>query len=83
MDGPEGVAQMVTAVSAEFPILPDPGGEVVKAFGVYDLLGDGVAAPATFIIGEGRTIHWSHIGNNIADRPSAALLLERLQEMVR
>lgn len=81
MDATPDAAKMGAHTGARFPILSDPEGRVVRRYGVYNLLGDGVAAPATFIVGKDGTIRWRHVGKNIADRPSAAEVLHRLQGM--
>jgi peroxiredoxin len=80
MDETEDAAQMADLVGAEFPVLSEPGGSVVREYGVYDLLGDGVAAPAVFIVGKDQAIRWRQVGENIADRPTAAQILLRLDE---
>ena len=73
--------RMVQELGTEFPVLADPEGRIVKSFGVFDLLGDGVAAPATFIIGKDRSIALSHISRTIGGRPSAEDVLDRLNEL--
>ena len=45
-----GALQMALLAEAGFPVLTDPAGAAARSYGVFDLLGDGVAAPATFII---------------------------------
>ena len=72
---------MADLTQAEYPILADPGGPVVKSYGVFNLLGDGVAAPAAFIVGRDGGIEWRQVGTNIADRPTTADLLERVREL--
>ena len=73
--------QMTELVEAEYPILPDPGGRLVRAFGVFDLLGDQVAAPATVIIGRDGSILWDQIARTIGWRAAAEEILERLDEL--
>jgi len=70
--------QMVQATGATFPILADPDHAVADAYGVYNLLGDAVAAPAVFVIDKTGRIVWSYIGQNAADRPSAQTILKHL-----
>ena len=72
---------MAELVGAEFPIIPDPGGRLVRTYGVFDLLGDRVAAPATIIIGKDRSILWSQISRTIGGRPSPEDILKRLDEL--
>jgi len=68
MDNVADAAQMAAHAGAQFPVLADPEGKVTRQYGVYDLLDDGVAAPATFIIGKDGVIEGQHIGKDIADR---------------
>ena len=72
---------MAGLVGAEFPILPDPGGRLVRTYGVFDLLGDRVAAPATIIIGKDRSILWSQISRTVGGRPTADDILRQLDEL--
>jgi peroxiredoxin len=79
MDNAQAMAQLV---GAEFPILADPEGEAVRAYNIYNLLGDGVSAPATFLIGKDGTVLWSYVGNNAADRPPTPQVLQRIDSLV-
>ena len=79
MDNVSETAGLAETVGAKFKLLSDPDGKVVKEYGVYNLLGDGVATPAVFIIGPNRYIEWSYVGTNVGDRPSASDILTRLQ----
>ena len=69
---------MTEHAQAEFPILADSDQSIARKYGVYTLLNDGVAAPATFIIASDGAIIWYQIGENIADRPAAEEILGRL-----
>ncbi len=73
-------ANMAEHVDAEYPVLADPTEVIAKRFEVFDLLNDGVAAPAVFVIGEGRVIQWSYVGESASDRPSAGTILEAVLE---
>ena len=66
-------------MGAEYPLLADPTREASKSYGVFNLLGDGVAAPAVFIINPDRSIRWSYVGRDIVDRPTTASILTRLR----
>lgn len=72
------VAGAAAAVGATFPILADPQHQVAEAYGVYNLLGDQLAAPAVFVIDRDGRMRWSYIGQSSQDRPSAADILTRL-----
>ncbi len=80
MDGIVSAAQMAAYAGAQFPVLSDPDGKVVRDFGVYNLLGDGLAAPATFIVRTDMTIAWRHIGEDVSDRPTPDDILRRIRE---
>jgi len=66
------------AVGAAYPVLADPDHRVAEAYGVYDLLGDGLAAPSVFVIGSDGQLIWSYVGRRADDRPSAVDVLAQL-----
>ncbi len=75
----QSVAETVVRVTeAPFPVLADPDHAVAEAYGVYNLLGDGIATPAVFIVDTAGQIVWSYMGQNAADRPSVQTILENL-----
>jgi alkyl hydroperoxide reductase subunit AhpC len=69
---------MAGLVQATYPILADAEHVVAGAYGVFNLLGDGVATPAVFIIDPSGRVFWSYVGKNTEDRPSAVELLAHL-----
>ena len=81
-DDIDDAAQMAAHAGAEFPVLADPDGTVVRQYGVYDLLGDGVAAPATFIVSKGGGIEERYVGEDIADRLSVEQTLQMLDRIL-
>ncbi len=67
-----------SVVNPPYPMLADPDHEVAEAFGVYDLLGNGYAAPSVFVIdGDGKIV-WSYVGRNSSDRPGVDAILEQI-----
>ncbi len=72
--------EMHNVAAADYIILADPEGVTVKAFGVDDLLGDGLAAPSTFIFGSDGQILWAYIAQHDEDRPSASQTLTALYD---
>ena len=64
-----------------YPVLYDTDRAVTRNWGVFDLLGDGVAAPAAFIVDRNGNVAWSQIGENIADRPTSDELLLALVDV--
>ncbi len=73
-DAVEGVH---STIGASFPILADPEHHAAEMYGVYNLLGDELAAPAVFVLRDGR-IYWAHVGQDSADRPSVDEILAHL-----
>jgi len=65
---------------ASFPLLADPDHAVADAYEVFDLLGDGVATPSTFIVDLDGYIVWSYVGQNAADRPGVDTILSHLPD---
>ena len=70
--------QMEALAGAEFPVLADTNADVSKDFGVFNLLGDGVAAPATFVIQPDGGVVWGYVGVEIGDRVPTLAILEVL-----
>ena len=78
VDDAENAAEMKDAHGLEFPVLYDTDTSVATEYGLYDLLGDGVSAPATFIIRTDGTIESALIGTSISERPTPDSILEVL-----
>ncbi len=74
--------QMADLVGANFPILADATQYVTKSYGVYNLLNDNVAAPATFIVTSDGAIAWKHIAESIADRPTSTEILAEIDRLI-
>ena len=49
---------------------------------MFNLLNDGVAAPATFIIRPDGGVIWAYIGADIGDRPPTLALLQVLDAVL-
>ena len=79
VDRLDGAGYVVDRLGVTFPILYDPEAEVVRRYGVYDLLGDELAAPSVFVIDKEGSIRWRYIGRSIIDRPSMTHIVERLK----
>ena len=72
--------QMQERVGARYPVLADPDHAVTERYGVFNLLGDGVAAPATIIMTSERIIAMQ-VGQDIGDRPTTASILHTLRQL--
>lgn len=68
------------AAGAEYVMLADPEHEVAEQYGVFNLLGDGYAAPATFVIDTDGQIVWSYVGQNSSDRPRTQDITKNIPE---
>lgn len=81
VDDLAGAQRMQEHASAEFPVLSDADASVTQRYGVFDLLGDGVAAPATFILDGGLEIVAGAVGSSIGERVSAQAIINTLREL--
>lgn len=77
-DDLEGARAMAEHAGAHFPILADADHAVASAYGVFDLLGDGVAAPSVFILAPDGTVLGGHVGQDIGDRVPAQTIVDFL-----
>ena len=81
-DDVQNARLMSDFATARFPILSDSGGAVAKSYRVFDLHGDGVAAPATFILNADGEIVSVHVGETIAERPTADEMLGQIDGLL-
>jgi peroxiredoxin len=81
-DDLSGASYVVEGLGLEFPILYDPATDVVREYGVFDLLGDGIAAPATFVLDRTGKIRWQYVGKRIGDRPSNKEIIDQLRKLL-
>ena len=81
-DDVQNAREMANHAGARFPILSDAGAKVAKSYRVFDLLGDGVAAPATFILNADGEIASAHVGETIAERPTADEILAEIDRLL-
>ena len=65
----------------QYPVLSDPERLAVDAYGVYDLLGDSLAAPSVFVIDIDGEVRWVYVGESSRDRPSNEMILEQLRAL--
>lgn len=72
------VASWCQSAGAAFPILADPEHVVSEAYGVYNVLGDNLAAPAVFVVAADGRIVWSRIGQYSSDYVETQAILAAL-----
>ena len=61
-----------------FPVLYDPSRMVPEAYMVFDLLGDGLATPSTFVVDREGIIKWKYVGKSIGDRATTTEIVAQL-----
>lgn len=67
---PADVSQaLVKKLGLGFPILSDPGGETILAYGV-EHAGKKIALPSIFVIAPDGRIAWRRVSANVLDRPA-------------
>jgi len=80
-DNLAGAKSIADNVGVDFPILYDISKETVKDYGVFNLLGDGLATASTFVIDKEGKIRWKYVGHGISDRPPASVILNHLKTL--
>jgi peroxiredoxin len=83
VDSREDAMQAVSSLGLTFPVLYDTDATAAKSWNVFNLLGDGVAAPATFVFDATGTLRAFRIGKNAGDRPHAEEVLEVIRSFAR
>ncbi len=48
---------------------------------VFNLLGDKVATPSTFVVDQNGVIAWKYVANSIGDRPPTSIILDQLASL--
>ena len=72
---------MAESVKAGFYVLADDDASVARAYNVFDLHGDGVASPATFILNHDGEVVAYHVAHDITARPTAEAILTQLDRI--
>ena len=80
-DALSGAERAIEYLDLGFPILFDPEAEVVRHYGVYNLLQDRLATPSTFIIDKNGDVRWKYIGRSYTDRPSTQQIIAQLEAL--
>ncbi len=70
---------MVEKLLLPFPLLSDPEGRVIKAWGVWSDDDGGIARPAIFAIRRDGSLAWRYVGRDFADRPTDDELFNSLR----
>ncbi len=81
VDSVDDARAMAEHADASFPVLSDAGHVVSTAYGLFDLLADGVSAPATLIVDHDGNLAASHVGTSVTDRVPAETIIAFLREL--
>lgn len=80
---PVSVAAYAKSPGLPFPMLIDESRAVIRAYGVWHLLGldaINIARPSTFLIDQNGIVKWLFVSNNQFDRPTPQMLLEAVRD---
>lgn len=62
-------------IESKFPILLDPEGKTVKAFGVFNP-DEKLSRPSIYLVGHDQKVLYHYVGKSLADRPPLTEVLE-------
>jgi peroxiredoxin Q/BCP len=74
----DSVGGLQQSLGVTYPMLSDADHQVSESYGVYNLLGDGLAAPSVFIIDVDGRVVWHYVGADAYDRLGGASILNHL-----
>ena len=78
VDAPEQNKAMIDKLVLPFQILSDPeGNRAIKPYGVWNEQGR-IAVPSVVVVAKDRTIRYVYKGQDFADRPGDAEILDAL-----
>jgi peroxiredoxin len=77
---PESVQEWYRDAELSYPVLADSAHQVAELYNVYNLLGDGLTAPAAFIVTTDGHVEWGHIGWRSGDQPDPETILAHLPQ---
>ncbi|NLF02508.1 MAG: redoxin domain-containing protein [Anaerolineales bacterium] len=72
------VVNMCTRTPISFPVLADEDHQVAEAYGIYNLSGDGLAAPTVIVIDTDGRVIWSRVASSTSDPVSTAEIVAQL-----
>jgi len=80
---PVSVAAYAKSPGFPFPMLIDESRSVIRAYGVWHLLGldaVNIARPSTFLIDQRGNVRWLFVSSHQMDRPTPQMLLDAVKE---
>lgn len=79
VDSQQDAAGIVRQHGLEFPVAYDSTTEISRQWGIFNLLDDGVSAPAAYVFDSSGDLMAYRIGTTIAERPGSAEVLSFLR----
>ena len=79
VDNEDDAVAVVEKLGLDYPVLYDTAHDVTTAWRVFNVLQDGVSAPAAYVFDASGKLIAYKIGTSIADRPSAAELINTIK----
>lgn len=79
IDPAEASTTLARDLHIDFPLLRDADLAVARAYGVV-MVGEDLAAPAVFVVRRDGHIHYAKVAEDVADRPSAEVVLAAVND---
>ena len=67
--------ELATRLKLSYPILSDPDGSMIRAYGVWHA-DKKIALPAVFVIDPKGVIRWRRVSTSVTDRPEEDEVIE-------
>jgi peroxiredoxin len=80
-DDPDKLAALKRDKGLEFPILPDPGAETIRAYGVLNEKHGSIAHPTALVIDSQGVVRFARVDENYRKRPEPEQLLDALRSL--
>ena len=80
-DPVEALAGFATRQGITFPLLADPQSKTIDAYGIRDPQGDGIPAPAVFLVGSDGIIRAKLAEEGYRTRPSTEALIAAARKL--
>lgn len=78
-DDPDRLAALARDKGLEFPVLPDPGAETIRAYGVLNEANGSIAHPTALVIDRQGIVRFVRVDENYRRRPEPEELLDALR----
>lgn len=80
VDNPEKSRELTEKLKLPFPILSDPGHQVIDAYDLYNSQGK-ISKPATFVLDRKGIVRWSFFDEDYKVRPLDDVILDELRKL--